>query len=195
MFEQFEEAVKQNRDDKIYRHSLALQACMGALFDYYSEKGLLGPDEPPKEDWLLAGLIHDIDYADPYKEEHPNHTAEALAKYGLSVSDTIIRIVKAHAPKISGIEPKSKAEWAIFCCDSLTGLITAVGYVYPSRKLADVKVSSILKRFHKEPRFAAGTRRDEIILCEREDGLNLKLDILAEICLQAMQQIAPSLGL
>lgn len=195
MFEQYEEAVKQNRDEKIYKHSLALQACMGALYDYFSEKGLLGSDEPAKEDWLLAGLIHDIDYADPYKEEHPNHTADALAKYGLSVSNTVIRLVKAHAPKITGVEPKSKAEWSIFCCDSLTGLITAVGYVYPSRMLADVKVSSILKRFHKEPRFAAGTRRDEIILCEREDGLNIKLDALVEICLTAMQQIAPSLGL
>lgn len=195
MFEQYEEAVKQNRDEKIYKHSLALQACMGALYDYFSDKGLLGSNEPSKEDWLLAGLIHDIDYADPYKDEHPNHTAEALAKYGLSVSDTVIRIVKAHAPKISGVEPKNKAEWSIFCCDSLTGLIAAVAYVYPSRKIADVKVSSILKRFHKEPRFAAGTRRDEIILCEKEDGLNLSLETLSTICLTAMQGISDRLGL
>ncbi|HOX96173.1 MAG TPA: phosphohydrolase [Candidatus Woesebacteria bacterium] len=195
MFEQYEEAVKQNRDEKIYKHSLALEACMGALYDYFSKEGLLEPNEPSKEDWLLAGLIHDIDYADPYKDEHPNHTSEALAKYGLSVSDTVLRIVKAHAPKISGIEPKNKAEWSIFCCDSLTGLITAVGYVYPSRKLADVKVSSILKRFHKEPRFAAGTRREEIILCEKEDGLNLSLETLSEICLTAMRGIADKLGL
>ena len=195
MFEKFEEAVQANRDEKIYKHSLALQACLGALYDYFEEKGLLGPDEPQKEDWLLAGLIHDIDYAEPYKDEHPNHTADALAKYGLSVSDTVIRIVKAHAPSISGVEPKSKAEWSIFCCDSLTGLITAVAYVYPSRKLSDVKVSSILKRFHKEPRFAAGTRRDEIILCEREDSLNLSLETLSTICLTAMQGIADRLGL
>lgn len=189
------EAVKTQLDDKIFTHSLALQACMGGLYDYFKNNNLLDSEEPKKEDWLLAGLIHDIDYSDPWKDEHPNKTAEALAKYHLEVSDSIIQIIKAHSPKNTGIEPKSKAQWSLFCADSLTGLIMAVAYVYPSRKLADVKISSILKRFLKEPRFAAGTRRNEVILCEREDGLNLKLETLCEICLASMQQISSQLGL
>jgi predicted hydrolase (HD superfamily) len=193
--DQYESAVKTQLDEKIFAHSLALQACMGGLYDYFKENNLLGSDEPSKEDWLLAGLIHDIDYSDPFKEDHPNHTADVLAKYDLSVSDTVIRIVKTHAPTLTGVEPKTKAEWSIYCADSLTGLIMAVAYVYPSRKLSDVKVSSISKRFFKEPRFAAGTRRDEVILCERPDGLNLKFDTLAEICLTAMQKVSASLGL
>ena len=193
--DQYLNAVKTQLDEKIFTHSLALQACMGGLYDYFAEKNLLSADEPPKEDWLLSGLIHDIDYSDPWKAEHPNKTAEALAKYNLEVSDTVINIVKAHSPKTTGVEPKSKAQWSLFCADSLTGLIMAVAYVYPSRKLADVKVSSILKRFLKEPRFAAGTRRDEVILCERPDGLNLPLETLIEICLSAMQEVSTSLGL
>ncbi|KKS62066.1 MAG: hypothetical protein UV29_C0024G0001, partial [Candidatus Collierbacteria bacterium GW2011_GWD2_42_50] len=40
-----------------------------------------------------------------------------------------------------------------------------------------------------------GTRRDEVILCEREDGLNLKLDTLVEICLTSMQKVSDNLGL
>lgn len=168
---------------------------MGGLYDYFSSKGLLSKDEPSKEDWILAGLVHDIDYSDPYKDDHPNKTKEVLEKYGLSVSESVLNIVKAHAPEKSGVKPVSKAEWSIFCADSLTGLIMAVAYVYPSRKLADVKVSSILKRFLKEPRFAAGTRRDEVILCEREDGLNIKLETLVEICLASMQKVSEQLGL
>jgi len=195
MNETFLSAVKAQLDEKIFIHSLALQTCMGGLYDYYFANNLLSPDEPPKEDWLLAGLIHDIDYSDPFKEEHPNKTKEALAKYGLDVSDAIINIIKAHSPKFTGVEPKSKAQWSLFCADSLTGLIMAVAYVYPSRKLADVKASSVLKRFLKEPRFAAGTRRDEVILCEKEDGLNIKLDTLVDICLTSMQKIAGDLGL
>lgn len=195
MNETFLSAVKAQLDEKIFIHSLALQACMGGLYDYFSANNLLSPDEPPKEDWLLAGLIHDIDYSDPFKEEHPNKTKEALQKYGLDVSNVIIDIVKAHSPKFTGVEPKSKAQWSLFCADSLTGLIMAVAFVYPSRKLADVKVSSVLKRFLKEPRFAAGTRRDEVILCEKEEGLNLKLETLIEICLASMQKVSGQLGL
>jgi uncharacterized protein len=195
MNDSFLSAVKSQLDEKIFIHSLALQACMGGLYDYFYSQGLLSKDEPPKEDWLLAGLIHDIDYSDPWKEEHPNKTSEALAKYGLEVSDTVINIIKAHSPKKTGVEPKTKAQWSLFCADSLTGLIMATAYVYPSRKLADVKQSSIIKRFLKEPRFAAGTRRNEVILCEREDGLNIKLDTLVEICLTSMQKVSDSLGI
>ena len=195
MYEEYLSAVKSQLDEKIFIHSLALQACMGGLYDYFSSQNLLSADEPKKDDWLLAGLIHDIDYSDPFKEEHPNKTQEALKKYDLEVSDTILNIIKAHAPERTGVKPVSKAQWSLFCADSLTGLIMATAYVYPSRKIIDVKPSSIIKRFLKEPRFAAGTRRDEVILCEREDGLNLKLDTLVEICLTSMQKVSDNLGL
>jgi predicted hydrolase (HD superfamily) len=61
--------------------------------------------------------------------------------------------------------------------------------------LSDVKVSSVLKRFLKEPKFAAGTRREEVALCANPDSLNLPLGKFIEICLTAMQNIAPDLGL
>jgi len=71
----------------------------------------------------------------------------------------------------------------------------AVAYVYPSRKLSDVKVSSVLKRFLKEPKFAAGTRRDEVALCSKSEGLNLSLEKFIEICLESMQKVSADLGL
>lgn len=195
MNEDYRQAIKTQLDEKIYAHSLALEACLAGLYDYFSENKLLGEAEPPKEDWLLAGLIHDIDYSGEYKETHPQKTKEVLAKYHLSLSDSVHHIILSHAPELTGVHPESKADWSIFCADSLTGLIMAVAYVYPSRKLADVKVSSVLKRFLKEPKFAAGTRRDEVALCASQDGLNLPLEKFIEICLVSMQNIAPALGL
>jgi len=195
MHEDYRQALKTQLDEKIFIHSIALEACMGGLYDYFSANNLLGENEPNKEDWLLAGLVHDIDYSDPYKSEHPAHTKEALAKYNLDLSDSVHHIVLSHAPELTSVQPVTKADWAIFCADSLTGLIMAVAYVYPSRKLADVKVSSVLKRFLKEPKFAAGTRRDEVALCANPDGLNLPLEKFIEICLTSMQAIAPDLGL
>ncbi|OGD72986.1 hypothetical protein A3K29_02480 [Candidatus Collierbacteria bacterium RIFOXYB2_FULL_46_14] len=195
MNQEYLQAVKTQLDEKIFTHSLALRACMGGLYDYFSENNLLGTDEPPKEDWLLAGLVHDIDYSEPFKAEHPAHTKEALAKYGLDLSDSVHHIVLAHAPELTGVKPITKADWSIFCADSLTGLIMAVAYVYPSRKLADVKVSSVLKRFLKEPKFAAGTRRDEVAMCENPEGLGLPLEKFIDLCLTSMQKVAEDLGL
>lgn len=195
MNEEYRSALKTQLDEKIFTHSLALEACMEGLYDYFSENNLLGENEPPREDWLLAGLIHDIDYSEPYKAGHPTHTKEVLAKYNLEISDSVHHIILSHAPELTGVHPGTKADWSIFCADSLTGLIMAVAYVYPSRKLADVKVSSVLKRFLKEPKFAAGTRRDEVTLCANPDSLNLPLEKFIEICLISMQKTAPDLGL
>jgi predicted hydrolase (HD superfamily) len=155
----------------------------------------LSSTELPKEDWLLAGLIHDIDFGGEFKEFHPGKTLEALAKHNLQISDEVHHVVLAHAASHSGVTPKSKAQWSIFCADSLTGLILAVAFVYPSRKLADVKVSSVTKRFLKEPKFAAGTRRDEVAMCVNSDGLNISIEKFIEICLTSMQKIASDIGL
>lgn len=189
------EAVKAQLEPNIFYHSLALEACLAGLYDYLNAQGHLGENEPGREDWLLAGLVHDIDYGGEFKEEHPLKTKEALAKYGLEIPLGVLEIVQAHSPGRTGVSPQTKAQRAIFCADSLTGLITATALIYPSKKLAEVKVSSVIKRFLKEPKFAAGTRREEVKMCERPDGLNMPLEKFIEICLAAMQGIAGEIGL
>jgi len=183
------DAVKSNLDTNIFYHSLALEACMGGIYDYLKLNNQLGAGEPSREEWTLAALIHDIDYAGDTKETHPAKTREVLTKYNLEISDTVDNLVKAHAEH-SGVVPKNKAGWAIRCADSLTGLIVAVALVYPTKKLSDVKVASVLKRFLKEPKFAAGTRRDEVILCQDSDKLAIPLEKFIEICLDSMRKIA-----
>lgn len=193
--QKYYEAVKTQLEPKIFTHSLALEACMEGLYNYFSENGLLLADEPSVDEWKIAGLTHDIDYSGEYKEDHPHKTKELFDKYGLELSENVHKMVKAHAPELTGYYPSNKAEWSIFCADSLTGLIAAVAYVYPSKTLAEVKVSSVMKRFLKEPKFAAGTRREEVAMCEKPEGLNLPLEKFVEICLVSMQKIAPELGL
>jgi len=188
------EAVKSNLEPNIFNHSLALEACMGGIYDYFQSQNQLLQGEPPRDDWTLAGLVHDIDFAGDTKESHPLKTKEVLAKYGLEVSPVIHQIILAHDGRQKNIYD-SKAKWAIFCADSLTGLIMAVAFVYPSRKLADVKVSSVVKRFLREPKFAAGTRRSEVAQCADSNGLNLPIEKFIEICLTSMQGISADIGL
>jgi len=193
--EKYLEALKKQLEPNILNHSLALEACMGGIYDYLQSQGKLLAGEPTREEWCLAGLIHDADFGGEFKEQHPHKTKEALVKYGLELPEVLDQIVKAHAPDFTGVQPVSKAQWAIFCADSLTGLIIAVTFIYPSRKLAEVKVSSVLKRFLKEPKFASGTRRDEVALCAKPEGLDISIEKFIEICLVAMQNIAPQIGL
>jgi len=49
-----------------------------------------------------------------------------------------------------------------------------------------------LKKF-PDKRFAAGTRREEIKMCQ--DKLNLSLEEFVKICLEAMKKISSDLGL
>ena len=114
---------------------------------------------------------------------------------GLDLPESADMIVKAHAPERTGIQPQNLAQWAIFCADSLTGLIVATALVYPSKKLADVKPASVVKRFLKEPKFAAGTRRDQVSMCADPAGLNMTLEKFIEICLASMQKISVEIGL
>jgi predicted hydrolase (HD superfamily) len=193
--ENYFNAVKKSLEQNIFYHSLSLESCMGGIYDYLKNNNLLKSDELSKEDWMLAGLIHDIDYVGELKEFHPNKTKEALSKFNLEISDDIETLIKSHGPSISGVQPKTQAQWSIFCADSLTGLIVAVALIYPSKKLSDVKVSSVLKRFLKEPRFAAGTRRDEVSQCQLSEGLNIPLEKFIEICLVSMQSIASEIEL
>ena len=192
--QKFADAVKSNLENNIYNHSLSLEACMLGLYDYLKTNNLLADNEAAREEWGIAGLIHDIDFAGDTKEDHPLKTREVLAKYGLEINDTIQQIILSHDGR-QNIKMDSKAKWSIFCADSLTGLITAVAFVYPDRKLSSVKVSSVLKRFLKEPKFAAGTRRNEVAQCMDPMGLNLPIEKFIEICLTSMQSIAPQLGL
>ena len=191
----YAKAAEKALEPNIYKHSLAVESCMDGLYEHLKKEGRTVRELGSKEDWLLAGLIHDIDYAGNYKADHPAKTREALADHDLEISDKVFEIVQDHNAGHSGIKPKSLAGWAIFTADSLTGLIVAVALVYPTRQLADVKLSSIIKRFLKEPKFAAGTRREDVKQCELADGLNIPLERFVEICLFSMQAIASSLGL
>ena len=82
-------------------------------------------------------------------------------------------------------------EWAIFSVDPLTGLIIAATLMHPSKKLKEVDLGFV-KRRYKEKSFARGAKREDI---EQSKNLGLDLDEFISICLEAMQSIDKELGL
>jgi predicted hydrolase (HD superfamily) len=89
--------------------------------------------------------------------------------------------------------PREKLiDHALFACDELSGFVTAVAYVRPTRSLADVTPESVRKKM-KDKAFARAVSREDIVQGAEELGLPLDEHIANVIA--ALQRIAPSLGL
>lgn len=169
---------------QLIKHALAVEAGLRA----YARR--FGADE---EQWAVVGLIHDFEYErypDLGPEGHPFKGAAILRELGWP--EELIRAVQAHAPAYTDVTPTSDLEKAIYAVDELTGLITAVALVRPSKNIRDVKVSSVKKKW-KDRAFAAGANREDIEAGAAMLGVSLEEHI--GIVLAAMQEIADALGL
>ena len=172
---------KKIKDRNMVKHSLAVEACLRRLADYFKE-------DP--EQWGLAGLLHDYDYKEmlPHPEKHGLVAAEELEKMG--VAKEIAQAIRAHNEKNK--TPRiTRLEKTIHSVDPLTGLIVAAALILPSKKLSDLTTEGILNRF-KEKRFAAGASREIISRCSE---VGLSLEEFIDICLKAMQEISEDLEL
>lgn len=172
--------LKQHLKNKnLVKHSLAVEACMRALAERLNQN---------VEKWGLAGILHDLDYEITEKspELHTKETVKILEDKG--VEQEIIRTIQAHAGQV---ECKNAMEWAIFAIDPLTGLIIAATLMHPSKKLGEIDLGFVERRY-KEKSFARGARREDI---EQIKNIGLDLDEFISICIGAMQGISGDLGL
>ena len=168
----------------IIKHMLALEAVMGSLAEKLDGN---------KTEWQMAGLLHDGDYCPDVPEDRQGiQITEWARNKGFEVTEPVAHAMAAHNWHNTGVAPESQMDWSIYCADSLTGLIVACALVLPTKKLADVSPEMILKKFGQKS-FAAGTRRDEISLCQEKLGISLEEFI--KISLTAMQNIAGEIGL
>ena len=165
----------------LINHMLAVEACMR----FYAEK--LNQDV---EIWGITGLLHDFDWEiHPTMEQHPQGGAVILKEKG--VPDIIIRAILSHADH-TGVPRESDMEKALYACDEITGLITAVALVRPSKSLNDLGKSSVKKKW-KNKNFAAGANREEIIAAVNDFGIDLWEHV--DNVILAMRSIASELDL
>jgi putative nucleotidyltransferase with HDIG domain len=169
------------KNENLVRHMLAVEAAMR----FYAKK--YGEDE---ETWGITGILHDFDWEiHPTLEEHPLAGASILRARG--VPEEIVRAIMSHADH-TGVPRITRMEKALYACDEITGLITAVALVRPSRSLADLEASSVKKKW-KDRSFAAGANREEIAQAVQEFDIDL-WEHVGNVIL-AMRTIAPELGL
>lgn len=173
------------KNKNLVKHMLAVEAIMRALAKRFNEE---------EELWGMTGLVHDADY-ESYKDDpkkHPGKIFDELKKR--NVDQRIVDAIKSHAWgwREDLPEPKTKMEWSLYCCDELSGFITACALVRPERTLASLTIESILKKWPQKS-FAAGVHREQIELCDEK--LGILLNDFIQIALNAMKGIHEELGL
>ena len=179
-----EEAIKiveqHIKSESLLKHVLAVEAIMKKVAEF------LGED---KEKWGLVGLLHDIDFDEI---EHPKyHGLVACEILKGKVGEDVLQAIKSHNFENTNAQPSTKMEYCLIAADAVSGLVVATGLIVPSRKLNDVKLETLKKKY-KQKDFARNCRRENMMYCEKA---GISLDQLLELSLKALQEISDKLGL
>jgi len=172
--------------DQTKAHLIATGAAMEALAGKFSADAAT---------WKVAGLLHDLDW-DRLDKDYERHCGDDLEQLLATIGAPaeLLGDIRSHyVQKYGSSHPlDSTLRKALYCVDELTGFIIAVALVRPSKKLADVEVSSVKKKM-KDKDFAAQVSRDQIRQCE--GLLGIPLDEFVGITLDAMKSVSEQLGL
>ena len=168
------------RNENFIKHCFAVEAIMKKTAEKL---------EKNKEIWSITGLLHDLDYE--YTKDHPENHATMTAQLldGLLPEESI-NAIKAHNYMHTDYIPTTTIDKALIASDAVSGLIIATALIMPSKKLSDVSIESLIKKF-KDQSFAKGCNRKRIELCI-DSGIDL--EPFLKISLDALVNISADLG-
>jgi putative nucleotidyltransferase with HDIG domain len=145
--------------------------------------------------WEAVGLLHDMDY-----ERHPNlerSSSEGHPFVGVAWlreqgwSDEICRAILSHAD-YSGVSRQTPLEKTLYAVDELSGFVSAVALVRPSKSIHEVEIASVKKKM-KDKAFARAVNREDIVRGAEELDQPLE-SVIAEV-ITALRSDAARLGL
>jgi predicted hydrolase (HD superfamily) len=101
-----------------------------------------------------------------------------------------VRAIQSHGDH-TGVARESQLEHTLYACDEVSGFVHACGLVRPEG-LSTLEARSVRKKL-KQPSFARGVNRGDVIEGARELGVDLDEHITFVIA--ALRPIAAELGL
>jgi len=172
---------RHTQGDSLRKHGLAVEA---AMRHFARRSGA----QDREETWAITGLLHDFDYEqDP--AGHPQNGRPILEAAGLS--EEIVRAIQSHGDH-TGVARLTPMEKTLYAVDEVSGFVTAVALVRPSRRVADVDAAAVRKKM-KDKAFARAVSR-EMMLAGAED-LAIPFDDLVAEVVPALTGIGDRLGL
>ena len=189
------ELLKANvKNENLVRHNLAVGYSLGSIYDYLKANNWKNDSPDSKDTWEILGFVHDSDW-ELTKDDITKHTLmtlDWLKSEGVLETDPLYLAISSHNTKRTNLKDvESQMEWALECVDELTGFVVAVAMV-KGKLLANVEVSSVIKRF-KEKAFAAAVHREQIT--QVAEKLEIPIEKFVEITLTTMQNHSNELGM
>ena len=167
------------KSESLRKHGLAVEAAMRRFARANGEN---------EETWAITGLLHDFDYErDP--QGHPQNGKPILEQAG--VPGHIVHAIQSHGDH-TGIPRVTAMEKTLYAVDELSGFLTAVALVKPSKAVRDVDASSVRRKM-KDKAFARAVSR-EMMLKGAED-LGVPFDDLVTEVVRALDEAGERLGL
>lgn len=134
------------KNPSLLRHMRTIELVMAGYAEKFGEN---------KEEWAVAGLLHDADY-EAFPEKHPSIIVDKLRGLG---EEKIAHAISAHYTKWN-VPYTNLLDKALLACDELTGFIVACCQVRPDG-IATLEPKSVIKKL-KDKGFAAKVERDEV---------------------------------
>jgi putative nucleotidyltransferase with HDIG domain len=167
--------------EPLRKHGLAVETVMRHFARKHGEDA---------EVWGITGMLHDFDYERwPTAEGHPYEGNKILTERGYP--DDVKTAIMGHAD-YTGVARETLMAKMLFSVDELTGFVTAVALVRPSKSIFEVEPRSVRKKM-KDKAFARQVNRDDIINGAEQLGVDLDTHIADVI--EALKGNAELLGL
>jgi len=168
------------KKDNNIKHMIAVGAVMRAM------AARLGEDQ---ERWELVGILHDIDFEKCKGLE--DHTLIAGDLLQGVADQEMVQAIMAHNYENTGVALDTPVKKSLVASDAVSGLVVATALVMPTRKLADVRAESLVKKY-KTKDFAKGADRARIAVCE---AIGVGVEEFLALALEGMKRVSGELGL
>ena len=154
-------------------HAFAVEAIMVAL------ARRSGGD---RQEWALAGLLHDIDLAKTRANPSQHGVAGARLIAGLGFSDAVVHAVRTH-DDVAGLPRTSPIARAHYCADRGYWAVRASGLRFPSPEATAATPASIISALEQK----GATNRIDAKLTAECGRLGLTLEDLLGLCLGVLR--------
>jgi putative nucleotidyltransferase with HDIG domain len=169
------------KGEPLLKHCLGVEASMREYARIWGEDIEL---------WGFVGLIHDFDFEiHPTLDQHPQDGAPILRERG--VPESIIQSVLSHADHLD-VPRSTRLELTLAAVDEMSGFVTAVALVRPSKCIDEVTAASVRKKM-KDKAFARAVDRTSLV--ETAEALGVPFDEHVGHVVNGLKPIAARLGL
>jgi putative nucleotidyltransferase with HDIG domain len=163
-----DEALRLVKNTSKYSHALMVSFMMKELARALNEN---------EGEWMLVGLLHDLDY-DKVKNDMTMHGSVAAETLEGKLSEECLYAIKAHDYR-SGFEPKGKLDKALIAADSLVSIIERMGEkpekLNVEKLRAELESISVTNPWYKS----------NVMKCEE---IGLRIDEFLKLCLNSIKK-------